>query len=136
MKIDKVCPVVLRRKGESTEVLAFRHPFAGFQLVKGTVEEDEEFIATASRELAEEAGIEALASIEFKGSWDPNHKEQIWHFFLCSPADTLPEEWTFFTKDDGGLDFHFFWFNIEKTPGDEWPDVFIGALNYISENIA
>lgn len=135
MKIDKVCPVVLRRKGESTEVLAFRHPTAGFQLVKGTVEAGEEFIAAAARELAEESGIDSLLSIEFKGSWEAGYKDQTWHFFLCHPVGTLPEEWTFFTKDDGGLDFHFFWFDIEKTPGDEWPDVFVRALNYIREKI-
>lgn len=118
------------------EVLAFRHPLAGFQLVKGTVEEGEEFITAASRELAEESGIEALDSIEFKGSWDANYKDQTWHFFLCHPADILPEEWSFFTKDDGGLDFHFFWFDIEKTPGSEWPDVFIRALAYIRNSFA
>lgn len=136
MRVDKVCPVVLRKKGESTEVLAFRHPLAGFQLVKGTVEAGEEFIAAAARELAEESGIEALNSIEFKGSWNSYYKGQTWHFFLCLPTETPQEEWTFFTKDDGGLDFHFFWFDLEKTPGYEWPDVFVSALNYIRENIA
>ena len=37
MAVDKACPVVLRHTTE-LEVLAFRHPLAGLQLVKGTVE--------------------------------------------------------------------------------------------------
>jgi len=105
-------------------------------LVKGTVEEGEEFIAAAARELAEESGIESLASIEFKGNWEANHKDQTWYFFLCHPGDNLPEEWAFFTKDGGGLNFDFFWFDLKKTPGNEWPDVFVRALDHIRENIA
>lgn len=37
MRANKACPVVLRHSTE-LEILAFRHPLAGLQLVKGTVE--------------------------------------------------------------------------------------------------
>ncbi|MEF1341314.1 DNA mismatch repair protein MutT, partial [Vibrio rotiferianus] len=34
--VDKVCPLVLRN--QNSEILLFKHPLAGIQLVKGTVE--------------------------------------------------------------------------------------------------
>lgn len=34
----KVCPVVLRNSGNSSELLLFEHPLADVQLVKGTLE--------------------------------------------------------------------------------------------------
>lgn len=35
--VQKVLPIVIRRR-DSLEILAFRHPLAGSQLVKGTLE--------------------------------------------------------------------------------------------------
>ena len=51
---NKVCPVVFRRVDSVVEVLAFEHPVAGYQLVKGTVESGESIETAALRELAEE----------------------------------------------------------------------------------
>ena len=56
--VEKVCPVILRQQGTNWQILAFRHPKAGTQLIKGTVEEDERPEAAVLRELAEESGIE------------------------------------------------------------------------------
>ena len=39
--VDKVVPVVIRRR-DKLEVLAFRHPQVGTQLVKGSLEAGEE----------------------------------------------------------------------------------------------
>ncbi|MHC8286071.1 NUDIX domain-containing protein [Pseudomonas sp. XS1P51] len=50
MRVDKACPVVLRNI-EQLEILAFRHPLAGLQLVKGSVEPGELTGAAAVREL-------------------------------------------------------------------------------------
>jgi 8-oxo-dGTP pyrophosphatase MutT (NUDIX family) len=135
MATEKVCPVVLRRRGESVEILAFRHPIAGFQLVKGTVEPGEGPIDAARRELAEESGITSLSSIEPKGIWESGHKEQFWHFYLCAVEQDLPESWSFFTSDGGGLNFDFFWFRIGDIPGEEWDPVFVRALSYIESSI-
>jgi hypothetical protein len=38
----KACPVVLRRNQDRFEILAFRHPIAGCQLVKGSIEPEED----------------------------------------------------------------------------------------------
>lgn len=61
--VDKVCPVVLRQGNEGTEILVFRHPLAGVQLVKGTREAGESIAQAALRELAEESGITSGAVI-------------------------------------------------------------------------
>ena len=53
---DKTCPVVLRSPQGKCEILAFCHPLAGHQFVKGTVEAGETPAAAALRELYEEAG--------------------------------------------------------------------------------
>lgn len=59
MTVDKACAVVLRDRGV-LEILAFEHPLAGLQLVKGSVEAGESTCATAVRELMEEAGIQEI----------------------------------------------------------------------------
>ena len=58
MAADKSCPVVLRAR-ETLEILAFEHPLAGLQLVKGSVEPGESTALAAVRELMEEAGCGA-----------------------------------------------------------------------------
>lgn len=58
MEADKSCPVVLRGR-ETLEILAFEHPLAGLQLVKGSVEPGEPTDLAAIRELKEEAGIQS-----------------------------------------------------------------------------
>lgn len=60
MTADKACPVVLRSR-ETLEILAFEHPLAGLQLVKGSVEPGESTDMAAVRELMEEAGIQSEA---------------------------------------------------------------------------
>ncbi len=53
---DKACPVVLSSV-LPYKILLFRHPLAGVQLVKGTIEKGETPSEAVLRELAEESGI-------------------------------------------------------------------------------
>ena len=53
--MEKAWPIVLREKDGAIEVLAFQHPQAGKQFVKGTIELDEDPVAAAARELREAA---------------------------------------------------------------------------------
>ena len=53
MIATKVCAVVVR----DGRLLMFRHPCAGWQLVKGSLERGEAVGSAAVRELFEEAGI-------------------------------------------------------------------------------
>lgn len=86
--IDKVCPVVLRNQNQ--EILLFKHPLAGVQLVKGTVEVfDESYIIAAKRELAEESGITHVRSARYLCSWDSGFQIKYGILFCVSVLTSL-----------------------------------------------
>ena len=80
---DKACPVVFR-DSSLQQILAFEHPEAGLQLVKGRIEPGENARAAALRELQEEAGIADMAIATDLGTWHSEHKGHIWSFQLCT----------------------------------------------------
>jgi 8-oxo-dGTP pyrophosphatase MutT (NUDIX family) len=129
----KACPVVLRRIPGQTEILAFRHPLAGYQLVKGTIEAAETVERSAERELLEESGVVGTAS-NYLGALQMSEPEQEWHFVVCD-AGRPPETWTHRTSDGGGLDFEFFWHPLDQAPNESWHPVFRRALAFISQHI-
>ncbi|MGH1415995.1 MAG: NUDIX hydrolase [Pelagimonas sp.] len=105
----KVCPLVLRHDG--TQVLAFRHPLAGLQLVKGTIEPGEDPAQAAIRELREEAGVAASVAVSL-GEDVTISSEQVWHLFVMQTVG-LPDRWTHLCLDDGGHEFAFFWHDLD-----------------------
>jgi 8-oxo-dGTP pyrophosphatase MutT (NUDIX family) len=125
--------VVLRRAADRTEILAFRHPIAGRQLVKGTIEASETVQYAAERELLEESGIIGTA-IEYLGAAQMSEPEQEWHFVLCQ-VGPLPDAWTHRTGDEGGLDFEFFWYPIGQEPDETWHPLFKQALAFIERHV-
>ena len=134
MKTKKVCPVVLRKKAEEIEILAFQHPTAGFQIVKGTIEIGEDTEIAALRELAEESGIISISKCEFKGFSDSIVENQTWYFYNCHVNELLKDNWEFFANEDGGMNFSFFWFNLNEPPTENWHPTFHIVLQYIREN--
>lgn len=129
---DKVCPVVLRRAGERVEILAFEHPLAGLQLVKGTIEPGEDIETAALRELEEESGIVNASVSRALGVWPSGHQRQVWAFVACVPAQPLPDGWTHDAPDDGGRTFRFFWHPLEEPADPErWHVVFREAIAFI-----
>lgn len=56
--IEKVVAFITRQGAGGTELLLFRHPFAGVQIPAGTVEEGEAAAQAALREAAEESGLD------------------------------------------------------------------------------
>jgi len=131
MRPNKVCPLVFRRQSSGDEVLVFRHPNAGVQLVKGTIEAGEEPQHAALRELREESGIESARVGESRGIWDSGHDGQVWEFVEIDVSQSLPDRWVHAAPDDGGREFEFYWHRIAETPSAEWHAVFIGALEFI-----
>lgn len=129
--IHKVCPVILRQREESWQILAFRHPQAGTQLIKGTPEAGEQPESAVLRELAEESGINRAIVVEKIGELDIDEAEQHWHIFLCQPTGTLLEESSFFTTDGGGHIFQFFWHSLAEAPDKSWHKLFRTALAFI-----
>ena len=130
MTPTKACPVVLRNAGE-LEVLAFEHPLAGLQLVKGSIEPNESPRQAALRELREESGLQATRIVADLGVWEPGYLGQIWSFHICQIPSQVPDTWTHRTSDDGGHDFKFFWHPLAREASPQWHWVFRRALAYI-----
>ncbi|WP_255988266.1 NUDIX domain-containing protein [Chitinolyticbacter albus] len=136
MDVNKTCPVVLRDAAGGCELLVFRHPLAGVQLVKGTIEPGETAEAAALRELAEEAGLIAVVPAQPLGIWDSGWQGQVWSFQRVKVADDLPSHWCHWTADDGGHEFAFFWHPLANEPGTDWHPLFTGALHALRARLA
>ncbi|MBX2806880.1 MAG: NUDIX domain-containing protein [Hyphomicrobiales bacterium] len=130
----KVCPVLLRNTAAGrTDILVFRHPLAGTQLVKGTIETGESVRQAAIRELFEESGLVATAIADL-GSLQMAVAKQEWRFVRCAVAHA-PEIWTYWTSDGGGLYFEFAWHPLHRQPDGSWRPIFKGALAFIRQQI-
>ena len=135
MKPNKACAVVIRELDGETSILAFRHPQAGCQLVKGSIESGESPAAAAERELWEEAGLRARASIDL-GTFDTQHEHQVWSIHVCTTESDLPNNWTHGCEDDGGHSFEFFWHPLDAGASNEWHPVFARALDFVRNALA
>ena len=134
MAADKSCPVVLRTR-ETLEILAFEHPLAGLQLVKGSVDPGESTDLAAVRELIEEAGIQSTARRDL-GEWHSIVTGHTWAFHECHVAQDLPDTWVHFAEDDGGHEFSFFWHPLMSEPSERWHQVFRDALSFLRTALA
>lgn len=128
----KVCPVVLRKSGSNLELLVFEHPLADVQLIKGTLElTDSSMESAALRELVEESGISKVSSTKYLRSWESGFQNQLWHFVLCEVSESLPNNWSFYTQDDGGHEFNFFWHKLGGCLEFECHKVFCKAIKQV-----
>ena len=128
--INKACPVVLRKNNGDLEILAFTHPLAGNQIVKGSIELGETLQVACIRELQEEAGINA-SPIADLGEWDDAYNNTRWGFCLMQLQEPLPDSWEFYCTDDGGHLFKFFWQPLHCELDEHWHSVFTGAIQFI-----
>jgi len=108
----------------------FRHPLAGCQLVKGSIEPGESPAEAALRELYEEAGIAGAHLVVDLGLWAANEELQVWSFHLCESVQPLPNAWSHRCADGGGHVFEFFWHPLADEPPDCWP-VFVRAVHAV-----
>jgi 8-oxo-dGTP pyrophosphatase MutT (NUDIX family) len=113
----------------------FRHPRAGCQLVKGSIEPGESPAEAALRELYEESGIAGAHLVADLGFWAANEEHQVWSFHLCEPAEALPDFWSHHCADGGGHVFRFFWQPLAEDPRDCFP-VFIRAVQVIRARLS
>jgi 8-oxo-dGTP pyrophosphatase MutT (NUDIX family) len=106
-----VCPVALDPDGAPLRIPVFEHPKAGFQLIKGGLQDSERFEAGAARELFEQSGLETRSAI-YLGASDAIQTDTVWHFSLCRVSVPVREAWQHFCKDDGGHLFKFTWLDL------------------------
>ncbi len=131
--IHKACPIVLHPNGAPLRLLAFEHPNAGPQIVKGTVETDENPMRAAVRELWEEAGLDALSAVSLGQSADIV-QGQTWHFALCRIRPLVRENWQHFCPDDGGHMFRFFWQDLYRETAGYDP-IFVRAFEWVTHKL-
>ena len=127
----KACPVVLRGRNGNLEVLAFVHPTAGKQFVKGTVAAGERPHDAAVRELREESGLRATGPLTPLGRLDIGAARTVWHFFLYRSSG-LPETWSHRTEDDFGHTFAFFWHPLASPLDRDWHPDFHAAFGFFA----
>lgn len=126
----KACSVVIRRHPDGRrDLLAFEHPRAGKQWVKGSVEPGETDIAAALRELREESGLVAISARSLV-TFPIDSPSAIWAAVLCE-VEAPPESWVFHCADDGGHAFRFFWHPLDEGLDDEWAPPFRHAFEHI-----
>ena len=130
MPVEKVCPYVLRDAGGGPEVLAFQHPSAGWQLVKGTLQPGDGVVAAALRELTEESGLVGGRAEGPAWSSPDIVQGQLWHFVPAS-VPPQPDNFEFFCADDGGHLIKLFWWPLGTMPGGQWHESFVHALDEI-----
>ncbi|MDC7684246.1 GrpB family protein [Asticcacaulis sp. BYS171W] len=120
---DKACPVILRRQNDIIEILAFRHPTAGLQFVKGSIEPGEAPETAARRELKEESGIALSTPMTFIGVSRLGEQQRQWHFYMTEISG-MPDQWRHQTEDDHGHIFAFFWHPLYDDLDDQWHPLF------------
>lgn len=131
---DKACPVIYRRRDDRIEVLAFRHPTAGLQFVKGSIEPGEDPETAARRELKEESGISLADPMAFIGAHRLGEQQRLWYFYLTEVAD-LPDRWSHQTEDDDGHVFDFFWHPLSENLTVEWHPLFHEMFSVIQTSL-
>ena len=132
---SKACPILLRKNRDGAkEILAFVHPVAGRQLVKGGIEKGETPQQAALRELAEEAGIESATVLSTMDIFNVGPPEQVWYPVLCD-AHAIPDQWEHLCHDDGGHIFRFFWHRFEEGTDETWHPIFRQAVDQISRQL-
>ena len=120
MMTQKAVPIVLRESVEGVQILVFKHPMAGVQLVKGSIEPGETASEAALREPEEESGINEAVAVQSLGSWESGYQEQTWHLHEVRPTGPLPSQWEHFTQDGGGHLFAFHWHALAAEPSKDW----------------
>jgi 8-oxo-dGTP pyrophosphatase MutT (NUDIX family) len=127
--IGKACACVV----QAGRLLVFRHPLAGVQLPKGTIDPGETPAEAVLRELAEESGLVLDAPAVAAGTFEVERlangfvpgetpERQRWHVFVIRPEAPLPEHWAHTahgSPEEDGLVFHFFWHPLAKAFPEE-----------------
>lgn len=130
---EKVCALPYRETANSLEVLSFLHPLAGRQFIKGTLEAGEAPADGARRELQEESGLCLNVSPILLGYDLVGSPSLRWNFYAFATSG-LPDSWSHWTEDGGGLLFSFFWHPLNEDLDDSWHLTFHHAFRVIQSS--
>ena len=143
--VKKAVAVVLRSGEHAPEVLVFRHPLAGVQIPKGTVEDFETVESATLRELEEESGLALEAKPKIIGTWnrtvgggpDEGGPSEIneWHIAILKPDTHLPDLWSHDATGspaEEGLTFEFFWLPVDKKLAENLHPLFAETAKIIA----
>lgn len=144
-----MCAALLRHRGGVVEVLAFEHPLAGVQLVKGTVERGEELAAAVVRELEEESGVVDAVPTALIGTWDrvvgagpredgPAERHR-WHVFTLRSTRPLPDEWDHVARgssEEDGLVFRLRWLVVDEWLAEQLHPLFGDVVRLLRSHLA
>lgn len=145
--VHKACPCVIRRTDGYFELLAFRHPLAGLQIAKGTVDPGESTDRAALRELKEESGLEEARILTKIGIYEritgagPGEngasEKHIWHLYHVEAKH--PANLDFWSHEasgspeEEGLEFSFFWLKLNGKYNCEFHPIFIDIIRLVEE---
>jgi len=131
----KACAVVTRVRDDQADILAFRHPQAKSQLVKGTIDPEEDPADAVCRELFEESGLVATKNPKLLLVDHASIDHNTWYFFHCKVPQPIPETWDHQALDDSGHIFSFFWHPIEAGLDEAWHPVFHRAFEVLEPKL-
>jgi len=146
MKVVKKAVAAVLRYGECIqEVLVFRHPFAGVQIPKGTVEDFEAVQAAVLRELEEESGLNLAATPNIIGRWsrtvrggqkeDGPFEINEWYIAILHSNEQLPNRWSHKVTGspaEEGLIFEFFWLPVDENLSKNLDPIFAETAKIIT----
>jgi 8-oxo-dGTP pyrophosphatase MutT (NUDIX family) len=148
MTIQKAAACLVRKSARGPELLVFRHPLAGIQIPKGSIETGEDAAEAALRELAEESGVTAARLIgqighhEIQVGAGPTESGppelQAWHTFLLVADRELPDTWSHEVSGsevETGLVFDFFWLPIAEARSASAPR-FHASIDFVVQAVA
>lgn len=132
--------MIYRKVDHGIELLAFEHPKAGKQWVKGTIETGESPSKAALRELEEESGITKVDEMVDLGIHlihsSASGGSIPWQLYLSQSAGELPDFWDHATEDDHGHIFSFFWHPAEEALTTEWHPMFHEVYTHVQAWLA
>lgn len=144
----KAAACVVRTSARGPELLVFRHPLAGVQIPKGTIESGETAADAAARELAEESGIltgQVIRQVgwhQFEVGEDDTdagpRERQVWHTFLMAADAAQRDRWSqraSGSEAEASLVFEFFWLPFEDARAVVAPRYF-PSIDFVATAIA